>query len=206
MWLFIDFCVCVCVQLVEEGYPGLVDSSRPQKVEIFVPLGEQSGSLSSVTSENITERDDFDLSLPGCPVLSPHDIPSSGQPLGAVFSSNHMISPSWRTGEVTSPIRFSNPTSSRKPSDIDSYPWGLGNMTGPTLNDVVSSLWRPNGMSSSPVKCNEPLHVSEASWEVLSKFSTTSHRLSIQQDLSDPHHKLVPLWECLQVLSMCLLQ
>jgi len=39
----------------------------------------------------------------------------------------------------------------------------------------------------------------ESSWEVLSRLSSTSHRLSIRQDQSNPCSKLVPLWECLQV-------
>lgn len=216
--LLTSLCLCsVCVQLVQESYPGLLDSSRPQKVEIFVPLGQQSGSTTSTTtSDNITERDDLDISLglPGGAVLPPPDLALSGQPLGTVMLANHLTSSSWRTGEVVSPTRrFSNiswgtgeiTTSSRKPSDIDSHPRGPTSLTSPTVNDVVDPSWRPNGTSCSPGKGTDPVQVSkvsEASWEVLSKFSTTSHRLSIQQDLSDPHLKLVPLWECLQVLSL----
>lgn len=202
-------------------YPGLLDSSRPQKVEIFVPLAQQSGSVMSAASENVPDGDNFDLSLglPGGP-SSPQDISPSSHPLGNVTSS------SWKGGEVTtSPILSWRPgevtTSSRKPSDVDdSPPQGPRNNTSPPQgrsdlvspprrtsdvcrpSDVVNSPRRPNDTSRSSGKSSDPQQMSklsEASWEVLSKFSSTSHRLSIRQDLSDPHHKLVPLWECLQV-------
>lgn len=36
-------------------------------------------------------------------------------------------------------------------------------------------------------------------WEVISKHSTTSTRLSMRVDLVSPQTHLIPLWECLQV-------
>lgn len=58
---------------------------------------------------------------------------------------------------------------------------------------------------SSPVETTPPSGrsalLSDYSWEIVSKYSTTSNRLSILQDQSDPNYDLVPLWECLQVCS-----
>lgn len=149
-------------------------------------------------------------------ILSGNHVANSSGKAGEVTSPPRRFSDvttlSWKPGEVS--------TSSRKPSDNDSPPEGLSSLTSPLqipsdlasppqrTNDVISpprrlsDLMRSPQMSSSSGKGSDPRHVSklsETSWEVLSKFSSTSHRLSIQQDLSDPQHNLVPLWECLQV-------
>ena len=199
------------MQLVKDGYPGLLDSSRPQKVEIFVPLCHKPGSFTSTMSDNIPENDNLDLSLgrPGTPVFALQDM-SPKLPLGAVLSGNHMNSSSWRAEEAISPSQRCNSLScgsgdvatacapSRRFSEVDSHrPRRNSHKAGCTRNDAM----RYNGTSNSPGNLREPVHgkFSETSWEVLSRYSTTSHRLSIQQDLSDPHHTLVPLWECLQV-------
>ena len=52
---------------------------------------------------------------------------------------------------------------------------------------------------SPPLNSSRGALLSEHSWEVVSKYSSTSNRLSILQDQSDPDYDLVPLWECLQV-------
>lgn len=97
----------------------------------------------------------------------------------------------------------------RRTHDIASPPGILRSISAPPVrqNDAIGPLRRLSQVLASPIASpsgrgsdsNQISKISEASWEVLSKLSTTSHRLSIQQDLSDPNHKLVPLWECLQV-------
>ena len=62
----------------------------------------------------------------------------------------------------------------------------------PSIGDVTS----PVATNESPSPSQQSVN---SSWEILSKHSTTSTRLSLVQDASSPQYYLVPLWECLQV-------
>lgn len=204
--------------LLQECYPGLLDSLLPQKVEIFVPFNHK-----LVTSDPLPQGktdEVFGFSGESAPpeTTPPEPIPSSvhgvtrSQSLG---NSPFVLVGSERNRYKGQALRHSSLNASTNADDggLSTPPHSQGatlpatNRVGPHSSSSSSSgghiadLFRKLGEGSgSPLGATPPASrmLSDHSWEVVSKYSTTSNRLSILQDLSDPDYDLVPLWECLQ--------
>ena len=163
---------------------------------------QKSGSGSSPSDQvfNLQRQNSengSNVASPSDRVNSPHHR-NSGTRSTVVSPSDQVFSPHRKSsgnGTLSNVVLPSEATRRR----------GSGNGT---LSMRVFPLGKPPSNSSvlstaTPLNITPPLSVtpklSDHSWEVLSKYSTTSNRLSIQQDQSDPHYNLVPLWECLQV-------
>lgn len=171
---------------MEELYPGLLDSSRPQKVEVFVPLNHKAVP-EEVTSELEDSLNHFSPLNTETAEKIAGVTPPKGQSAGL---SN---------GEVE---QRHSPFVGQSPSQSINFLRRINETDVQTHHQVATP---PNDVATPPVNMTPPLSAparpfSEHSWEVLSRYSTTSNRLSILQDQSDPEYDLVPLWECLQVL------
>lgn len=120
---------------------------------------------------------------------------------------------SQRCVEVCVPLTLSGSGMTEEtsdPSDLE-----LSNDPPPTMlpisdsshstNDATASNHQPTANQQTTGETPSlSKHGSDQSWEVLSKHSTTSTRLTMRQDGSSPDHQLIPLWECLQVQSLAL--
>ena len=232
------------MQLLEKVYPGLLDSTRPQKVEVFVPVSNKTvpaqampqaasqvpGARSleaGALSEEPLEAEPQKAGPSGAELLKAG--PSGVESLEAdtdvfVEPSQDEATPS--QSETTPPQeRTTSPPQSvivpstngatppnNDPSCENTPPSVLGENDTPSPSPTRR---KENSSSSSGQiadhfrKMSSPVEttptsgrsalLSDYSWEVVSKYSTTSNRLSILQDQSDPNYDLVPLWECLQV-------
>lgn len=157
------------------------------------------------------------LDPPTTPSLSPdqgkhsssHSVTTPSSILG-VRSTSHSINtlPSLLDGQNTLDRPRSRTGPHRSPP-VRNGPFGR-NPSSSSSSGHIADLFRRLGESpnSSPLGATPPYNrspssrgtlLSEHSWEVVSKYSSTSNRLSILQDQSDPDYDLVPLWECLQV-------
>lgn len=240
------------MQLLEEVYPGLLDASRPQKVEVFVPLNYMTGSTELSSPRAHLSSPQAHLSSPQAQLLSPaedqedialsaekaedHDSPfvtaskspassspsphlhsvatppngvtsssssSNTVPLsrrGTTSSASGTTPPSvlQRSGTAPSALRLATSSSAGCSSSTSPSILGLSE-TAPFQGQGSGVFRKISDASPSSITSSRVAKLSDHSWEMVSKYSNTSNRLSIQQDQCDPEYSLVPLWECLQV-------
>jgi len=206
------------MQLLQEVYPGLLDSSRPQKVEIFVPFNHKlvaSDPLPQVREDEVFGSGDDDQQP------NHHDnhhviasaSPDSNTPPSILGGSSPMLPAGQGSGasqSVTTPPSVLGGSGSTgvnvAPGQGGQGPSHQSSSSSSSSGGHIADLFRRLGEgAASPLGITPPSSrgalFSDHSWEVVSKYSTTSNRLSILQDQSDPDYDLVPLWECLQVYS-----
>lgn len=206
------------MQLLEEVYPGLLDPSRPQKIEVFVPLNHKAVA----TDIAVPESEDQESSDQSSPLQQPASFNHSSPIRAATYpKSRYPSSPSHRFTGTTPPSAASS--SSGQVQSETTHPSERSGATSPSilrLSGTTGSMGRQSGATpfsgqdsylrklsdtqlGSPPSATPPYSraakLSDHSWEVVSKFSGTSNCLSVLQDQSDPDYDLVPLWECLQV-------
>ncbi len=98
------------------------------------------------------------------------------------------------------------PTLLEPPHQVDSFfplrPEAIsGSSSTEETRDVACAPPLPN-CGSLPAGSPSLSQMSDNSeWEVISKQSTTSTRLSMRVELGSPQTHLVALWDCLQVIS-----
>ncbi len=183
----------MCIQVLNDLYPQLLDSSRPQKVEIFVPLNHDLIVASVVGGINGSGSDLEESSDPlqgGCGSHQP------ASPLAALYSSSNSNSPLLKIIGDMSASGATPPSGSQNPLYAASSPTKTSGSDGSPSSPHSTASPPTNGHGGGG---GRPAKLSDHSWEVVSRYSTTSNRLSILQDSSNPQYNLVPLWECLQV-------
>lgn len=221
------------MQLLESVYPSLLDPSRPQKVEVFVPLShtlDVAEPLPQTEGSDDLEANDLEESAES-PFATDSKSASPSHKHGlnenGPSSERNGILPLLEPGENgTEPPSELGEEKSMPPSEVSDPPmlgqnanhlFMEGSGTPPSLlgQSLVSSPSSGTGFlhrrvsdgisvtplvtTPSPSLATRAAKLSDHSWEVVSKYSTTSNRLSILQDQSDPDYNLIPLWECLQV-------
>jgi hypothetical protein len=219
-------------------YPGLLDSSRPQKVEIFVPFSHKlvtSDPLFEVKEDVFDDSGEYPIATPSqqvamaSPIIE-EDRAAKSAPIiegeQASRGGNQRVLSHSLPRDAKLSVRKPKPPSvtshsvSTLPSDvITSHSLAgngsrrIGRNTSSSSSGHIADLFRRLGEGSHsplldvtppcgrspPLSSSRGAMLSEHSWEVISKYSSTSNRLSILQDQSDPDYDLVPLWECLQV-------